>query len=55
MADTSSYIYFRCGTPGFLAPEIANLGDKHQKQTCAADMFSLGCIFYKMYFLLDTV
>ena len=42
------YIYSRCGTPGFLAPEIANLMSKQDKQHCAADMFSLGCIFYKM-------
>ena len=55
LADANPYIYFRCGTPGFLAPEIASLGDKSQRQTCAADMFSLGCIFYKMYFPCDKV
>lgn len=42
------YLYVRCGTPGYLAPEIANLTDKLEKQTCAADMFSLGCVFFKM-------
>lgn len=48
-ADAKEYLYFRCGTPGFLAPEIANLTCKQTKQTCAADMFSLGCIFFKTY------
>ena len=46
--NTEDYIYYRCGTPGFLAPEIANLVTKKEKVTCAADMFSLGCIFFKM-------
>lgn len=48
-ADAKQYIFGRCGTPGFLAPEIANLTNKKDKQACSADMFSLGCIFYKMY------
>lgn len=48
LADAVPYLYFRCGTPGFLAPEIANLSSKKERQVCASDMFSLGCIFYKM-------
>lgn len=36
-----------------MSPEIANLTNKKEKQQCISDVFSLGCIFYKMYdFLL---
>jgi serine/threonine protein kinase len=49
LAHAPSYLFSRCGTPGFLSPEIANLNDKKTKQSCRSDMFSLGCIFYKMY------
>ena len=48
-ADEKEYLFVRCGTPGFLAPEIANCGNKKDRQTCAIDMYSLGCIFFKMY------
>jgi serine/threonine protein kinase len=48
LSDALPYLYFRCGTPGFLSPEIANLANKKEKQVCASDMFSMGCIFYKM-------
>jgi calcium-dependent protein kinase len=51
--DAIPYLYFRCGTPGFLSPEIANLTNKKEKQLCSSDMFSLGCIFYKMYPLVS--
>jgi calcium-dependent protein kinase len=27
-SDANPYLFFRCGTPGFLAPEIANLTNK---------------------------
>lgn len=29
----TSFMYARCGTPGFVAPEILNLKDKHQLYT----------------------
>lgn len=48
LVDAIPYLYVRCGTPGFLSPQIANLTNKKEKQVCASDMFSLGCIFYKM-------
>ena len=47
-ADAKPYLFTRCGTPGFLAPEIANITSINAKLSCAVDMFSLGCIFYKM-------
>jgi serine/threonine protein kinase len=47
-ASLEKYIFNRCGTPGFLAPEIAKMSTKKDKLTPACDMFSLGCIFYRM-------
>ncbi|CAD8111876.1 unnamed protein product [Paramecium primaurelia] len=38
--------YKKCGTPGFIAPEIF----KTKLYTPKADMFSLGCLFYVLYF-----
>ncbi|CAD8141470.1 unnamed protein product [Paramecium octaurelia] len=38
----------KCGTPGYVAPEIANLKDLTQKYTAICDEFSVGCIFYKL-------
>ncbi|CAD8103710.1 unnamed protein product [Paramecium sonneborni] len=42
------YHFPRCGTPGYVAPEIANLQDSSQKYTVLCDEFSVGCIFYKL-------
>ncbi|CAD8058056.1 unnamed protein product [Paramecium sonneborni] len=38
----------KCGTPGYVAPEIANLKDLTQIYTSLCDEFSVGCIFYKL-------
>ncbi|CAD8089919.1 unnamed protein product [Paramecium sonneborni] len=42
------YHFPRCGTPGYVAPEIANLEDLSQKYSVLCDEFSVGCIFYKL-------
>jgi calcium-dependent protein kinase len=42
------YQFPKCGTPGYVAPEIANLKDKNTKYDKICDMFSIGCIFYKL-------
>jgi calcium-dependent protein kinase len=47
-ANIDKYIFKRCGTPGFLAPEIAKMSKKEDKLSTACDMFSLGCIWYKL-------
>lgn len=40
-------IYHRCGTPGYIAPEILKLSSKYSGQyTPVCDMFSTGVIFY---------
>lgn len=51
LATTQSvekYLYFRCGTPGYIAPEVINLVDSNQKYHENCDIFSAGAIFYEM-------
>lgn len=45
-ANEDPYIFPKCGTPGFVAPEIANLVDKSVKYDVVCDMFSVGVIFH---------
>ena len=45
-SDRTPYIFPKCGTPGFVAPEIANLSDKLSKYSEVCDVFSIGCIFH---------
>jgi calcium-dependent protein kinase len=48
-----TYSFPKCGTPGYVAPEIANLKDLSFKYDKICDMFSVGCIFYKLITLKD--
>lgn len=44
-ADVEKYLFFRCGTPGYVAPEIIALSEsKHIEPQC--DIFSAGVIFH---------
>ncbi len=44
-ADVAEYLFFRCGTPGYVAPEIINLThSEHVEPVC--DVFSLGAVFH---------
>lgn len=45
-ANDDPYIFPKCGTPGFVAPEIANLSDKSSRYDVVCDMFSVGVIFH---------
>ena len=47
--NVGKYIYPKCGTPGYVAPEVANLKDLSHKYDRVCDIFSVGCIFYKLY------
>lgn len=47
-SDVDHYLFPKCGTPGYVAPEIANLKDLTYKYDKICDMFSVGCIFYKL-------
>ncbi|CAD8121412.1 unnamed protein product [Paramecium sonneborni] len=41
--------YNRCGTPGYMAPEIVNMKKDQQKAwTSLCDIFSLGVVFFKL-------
>lgn len=40
------YLFFRCGTPGFVAPEILNNKDENAHYTEKCDIFSLGVILH---------
>jgi len=45
------YIFVRCGTPGYVAPEILRIKDEEKPSLePISDMFSLGSIFYQMIF-----
>lgn len=47
----SSYLYVRCGTPGFVAPEILTIKDTEQARMASiSDVFSAGAILYQMIF-----
>ncbi|CAD8121324.1 unnamed protein product [Paramecium sonneborni] len=44
--NESQYLYYRCGTPGYVAPEVINQKDKKEKYSSICDIYSLGLIFY---------
>lgn len=44
------YLYPKCGTPGFVAPEVANLIDKTSGYSFKCDVFSAGVIFHVLLF-----
>ena len=49
--DDPSYIFVRCGTPGFVAPETLKIKDiANVRIGVEGDMFSLGAIFYQILF-----
>ena len=44
-ADEEKYLFYRCGTPGYVAPEIIALTENgHVDPEC--DIFSVGVIFH---------
>ena len=51
-ADAQEYLFVRCGTPGFVAPEIINIKNKQMEARSdpISDVFSAGLIFH--YLLL---
>lgn len=40
------YLFVRCGTPGYVAPEVVNLKDLKAKYDPICDLFSVGVIFH---------
>ena len=49
-ADEEKYLFVRCGTPGFVAPEIINIRDMSTKSEPISDVFSAGIIFHYLLF-----
>ena len=49
--SATKYLYTRCGTPGYVAPEVLKIKstDVVQTYTTACDIFSLGVIFHILY------
>lgn len=39
-------MFVRCGTPGYVAPEVVNLKDLKAKYSPICDLFSVGVIFH---------
>jgi serine/threonine protein kinase len=50
VADDPKYLFVRCGTPGYVAPEIINIKDMATKSHPISDVFSAGCIFHYIIF-----
>ncbi|CAD8139593.1 unnamed protein product [Paramecium pentaurelia] len=46
--NLKKFKYPKCGTPGYVAPEIANLTDKDTTYGPACDIFSAGSVFFKL-------
>lgn len=44
-AEWNDYVFYRCGTPGYVAPEVTTL-QKGQKISPVCDIFSVGVIFH---------
>lgn len=42
------YMFVRCGTPGYVAPEVVNLKDLKAKYGSICDLFSVGVIFHML-------
>ena len=49
-ADSEEYLFVRCGTPGYVAPEVINIKDMKTKYSPICDIFSLGLIFHLLLF-----
>jgi len=44
--DEKEYLFVRCGTPGFVAPEVVNIKDLNVHYDAVCDVFSAGLIFH---------
>ena len=43
------FLYVRCGTPGFVAPEVINITNFDLKYDVVCDIYSLGIIYHILY------
>jgi len=49
------YLFVKCGTPGYVAPEICNIKDWKKGHSSICDIFSVGAIFYFFYYILINI
>ena len=47
---SDKYLFPRCGTPGFVAPEIISNKEMQSTYNCSCDLFSSGCILHLLLF-----
>ena len=49
----NNILFIRCGTPGYVSPEIANLknSNKEAKYDKKCDIFSAGVLFHLLYIM----
>jgi serine/threonine protein kinase len=47
------YLFVRCGTPGFVAPEVLNIRNLKAKYDHICDVFSAGVIFYLLFVFFE--
>lgn len=47
--NNPNYLFDKCGSPGYIAPEVFVQGARDPR----GDVFSLGIIFYILYFSSD--
>ncbi len=48
--NAEQFLFVRCGTPGYVAPEVINIRDMKAKYGSICDIFSLGLIFHVFLF-----
>lgn len=44
--DIPEYLFVRCGTPGFVAPEVVNIKNLNTTYEPICDIFSIGLMFH---------
>ncbi|EGR28086.1 protein kinase domain protein [Ichthyophthirius multifiliis] len=44
--DLPQYMFVRCGTPGYVAPEVVNIRDMKTTYSSICDLYSIGIIFH---------
>ena len=49
--DEEKYLFSRCGTPGYVAPEIANNKNPDAHYGCVCDLFSVGVVLHILLLL----
>ena len=44
--NLDKYLFCRCGTPGYVAPEVINVVNLKSTYSCVCDVYSAGIIFH---------